>query len=910
MKFLLLEDNINDAGLTIRALEKSWSGCVIRHASTIHEAMNVLKNDIDLDVAVLDLQLPDGSGMEVLNEIRRSGADIAVTMLTGSGSAELAVAALKAGADDYMVKQPGYVAKIKQSVEIAIANLKHCKELESRSIHVLHVEHNASDVELTLRHMNKYAPYIKLENVVSAEQALSRLTYDEKNPGTWKYHVILMDYRLPGINALEFIKIIRQERKLEIPVIIVTGQDSEDIAIQALKIGATEYLVKRDNYIARLPPLIYGAWQYYELKHKQRELEESEAKYRLIAENSGDVIFTLDFDLKYTYISPAIYTLLGLTPQEMQNQSITEGMTPESYRKVKEMLDNMLTAIQSGDGLLKPVTIELEMYKVDRTMIWVEIKATVSTDVDGNPAGILGVSRDITRRKKLKDDLRKLSSVIKQSTESVTITDVNGNIEYVNPKFTELTGYLPEEVMGKNPRILNSGHHKADLYRELWETILEGKDWHGEILNRNKNGALYWVRTSIFPLRNENGRISHFVALKEDITQQKNLFEDLKRAKERAEESDRLKTAFLANMSHEIRTPMNGILGFTALLSNPDLTSQEKDIYIEIVHKSGQRMMNTVNDIVEISKIEAGLVQIQSDETDVNSSIEELVRFFRPEAEKKGLTLTVKALLPAADSKIITDSHKLDSILTNLIKNAIKFTDKGGITVECRLQKANAEFIVKDTGIGIPVERQEAVFNRFEQADISEARAFEGSGLGLAISKAYVDMLGGEIRVESVEDKGSTFFFTIPYTPVEKEQSLPSQNKIILKDVEGMKILIAEDDAVSYLYLNTVLKEYGIQTLHVLNGEEAVQAMKQHQDISLLLMDIRMPVMDGFEATRRIRSFNKKVPIIAQTAYAFDSDKEEVIKAGCNDYISKPIDEGKLQQLILKHITKKDGGIN
>jgi signal transduction histidine kinase len=240
------------------------------------------------------------------------------------------------------------------------------------------------------------------------------------------------------------------------------------------------------------------------------------------------------------------------------------------------------------------------------------------------------------------------------------------------------------------------------------------------------------------------------------------LIKDLTIAKEKAEESDRLKSAFLANMSHEIRTPMNGILGFTDLLLNPDLNSEEKKAFIKIVHQSGQRMLNTVDDIVEISKIEAGLVNVIEKETDINESVEELTRFFQLEAEKKGLSLILGKLLPVENKKLMTDQTKLDSILTNLIKNAIKYTDSGIINVGCSQKGTEIEFYIKDTGIGIPTHRREAVFNRFEQADIEDKRAFQGSGLGLAISKSYIEMLGGKIWVESEEGKGSTFYFTLP----------------------------------------------------------------------------------------------------------------------------------------------------
>ncbi|MDZ7742397.1 MAG: ATP-binding protein [Bacteroidota bacterium] len=292
--------------------------------------------------------------------------------------------------------------------------------------------------------------------------------------------------------------------------------------------------------------------------------------------------------------------------------------------------------------------------------------------------------------------------------------------------------------------------------------------------------------------------------LKEDKHQK-----DLLIAKEKAEESNRLKSSFLSNMNHEIRTPMNGILGFANLIMDPDLSSEEKESYIEIIHQSGHRMLNTINDILEISKIETGFVNVVEKDTDLNEKLEELIRSFQLEAQRKGLKLTLEMLLPAEKKNVLTDQNKLKSILTNLIKNAIKYTESGTINLGCRQKGTEIEFYVKDTGIGIPAHRQKAVFNRFEQADIADTRAFEGSGLGLAISKSYVEMLGGKIWVESEEGKGSTFYFTLPAKSnlVEKpnaEKQISFQSEKEKSKVKSLRILIAEDEEVSRRFISII----------------------------------------------------------------------------------------------------------
>jgi len=382
---------------------------------------------------------------------------------------------------------------------------------------------------------------------------------------------------------------------------------------------------------------------------------------------------------------------------------------------------------------------------------------------------------------------------------------------------------------------------------------------------------------------------------------------ELLKAKERAEESDRLKTAFLTNMSHEIRTPMNGILGFAGLLKESDLTGEDQQKYIRIIEKSGARMLNIIHNIIDISKIESEQMEISFLETNVNEQIKFIYNFFEPEVEGKGIRFFFKNSLPAKEAIIQTDPEKIYAILTNLVKNAIKFTDEGSIEFGYEKKGEYLEFFVKDTGIGIPKDRQEAIFERFVQADISDINKYEGAGLGLSIAKAYVEMLGGKICLESEEGKGSIFYFTIPYN-AEKLVKKLNMNFVSEDDDEGqiknLKILIAEDDETSDLLITRMLKKISNEVLHAKTGVETIEVCRNHPDLDLVLMDIRMPTMGGYEATRQIRLFNKDVIIIAQTAYALMGDREKSIEAGCNDYISKPIDSTLLMELIQRHFEK------
>ncbi len=381
------------------------------------------------------------------------------------------------------------------------------------------------------------------------------------------------------------------------------------------------------------------------------------------------------------------------------------------------------------------------------------------------------------------------------------------------------------------------------------------------------------------------------------------LIKDLTNAKEKAEESDRLKSAFLANMSHEIRTPMNGILGFAELLKEPGISGEEHQNFIRIIEKSGAHMLSIINDIVDISKIEAGLMKIEMQESNINEQIEYIYTFFKPEAEAKGIKLIFRYSLSSKEAVLKTDREKVHAILTNLVKNAIKYTNEGSIEFGYAKRDSFLEFYIKDTGIGIPKGRQEAIFERFIQADIDDVKARQGAGLGLAITKSYIEMLGGKLWVDSEEGVGSTFYFTLPYNNDQiKEADYNEFDTSEKKDVVvKLKILFAEDDEISDLLLDKTLRIFANEILKANTGVKAVELCKKNPDIDLILMDIRMPEMGGYEAIRKIREFNKDVVIIVQTAYGLSGDSEKAIESGCNDYISKPINKAQLFALIKKY---------
>jgi len=386
--------------------------------------------------------------------------------------------------------------------------------------------------------------------------------------------------------------------------------------------------------------------------------------------------------------------------------------------------------------------------------------------------------------KESEEKTRLFKRAVDSSSVAITITDIEGKIIYTNPFFLKISGYQEDEVINSVSSFLNSTFQPEDFYHSLWKTILSGNNWAGEIKNKKKNGAYYWVNAVISPIVASTGEITNFVIVTEDITHKKQLLEDLIAAKEQAEESDKLKTAFLANMSHEIRTPMNGILGFAELLKEPDLSTEIQQKYIHIIEKSGARMLNIINNIVDISKIEAGLMEVNLTDADINEQIDYIYNFFKPEVEAKGLKFYYKKYYADHKISIKTDHEKLYAIFTNLVKNAIKYSFHGYIEfgyVPNNLKNINyLVCYVKDTGIGIQKNKIGIIFDRFRQVSEGKSRRYEGAGLGLSITKSYVEMLGGKIWVESEEGIGSCFYFTLPFNQINQDKQTEQKKSTMI----------------------------------------------------------------------------------------------------------------------------------
>ncbi len=520
----------------------------------------------------------------------------------------------------------------------------------------------------------------------------------------------------------------------------------------------------------------------------------------------------------------------------------------------------------------------------------------------------------VISRKGVEDSFLKekayLDQLFEGSTEAIIMIDKEGRVLKSNSEFTRLYGYAPGEIQNKNIDDFISDPANAAESVKITQDATQGIVTENETKRRHKDGHLIDVSILVTPI-SINGKICGAYGIYRDITDRKRIEKNLIAAKEKAEESDKLKSAFLSNMSHEIRTPMNAILGFSTLLSDAGVSEEERAEFIRIIKERGTDLMRIIDDIIDVAKIESGQIKVEIKDCLINTLMANLSVTLNEVKRKTNKTKVILNCLPGnmdKDFSILTDGNRLRQIMTNLIENALKFTDEGfvefGYTLKNIGMDSFIEFFVRDTGIGIPEEMHAIIFERFRQVDDTNTRKYGGTGLGLTISKNLIRLLGGEIRLESERGTGTVFYvlFPLQVTPVTITETVKTMPSTSLAQIWGSKnILVVEDEDSNYFLLDRILRRTGVKLTWAKNGMDAIEFCdSQHFD--LVLMDIRMPGMDGYEATQAIKKNHKNLPIIAQTAYALKGERENSIAAGCDNYISKPIDSRELLAILGKYL--------
>lgn len=622
-------------------------------------------------------------------------------------------------------------------------------------------------------------------------------------------------------------------------------------------------------------------------------LRRSEENYKFLVENTNDIIWI--FDLKamcYTFCSNSVERMLGYTAEESVGLKLENVFSPETTEAVMACFGRVAAGREPSDRIV----MEAEHIAKSGDRLWMEISAVLKRDERGRPVAFNGVTRDISERKRMEAELKeaeeKYRTILETMDSGYYEVDLKGTMRFCNPALRKFLGYGEEELTGLPFSAYIDGDEVQRIYRIFHEVYVSGKpsgDFYWRLTR--KDGASAYSAASAYPMRDAQGSIAGFRGTVRDIT-------ILKEAKDAADAASRSKSAFLANMSHEIRTPMNAILGFAQLMErDPDLSPQSRE-HLDVINRSGEHLLALINDILEMSKIEAGRATFTPNTFDLHAFLRNIERMFRIRTDAKKLTFLLEEVGPVP-RWAATDQGKLRQILINLLGNAVKFTEEGGIALRVAARAETGEtvvliFEVEDTGPGMTEEEKGLIFQAFEQARAGVKTG--GTGLGLALSRGFVQVMGGSMAVTSTFGKGTTFRFEIPVREGTEEQVKPREAKrrvLRLKPGQGeIRILVADDRDTNRQLLTRLLGTVGFATREAVNGEDALRMIREWKP-RVVLMDMTMPVMDGYEATRVIKSTPelKNTAVIAVTASAFEEDRRRIFTAGADGYLSKPFKE-------------------
>ncbi|MGD0582179.1 MAG: PAS domain S-box protein [Bacteroidales bacterium] len=635
-------------------------------------------------------------------------------------------------------------------------------------------------------------------------------------------------------------------------------------------------------------------------------LHESEKRFRTMFELSPAGMILIDKNGSIIEVNSTFCETVGYSRKELISKNIRLFASPGYQTEV----ENNISEILSGKTLKHEVT----NIRKDGTTCEVELYETMINLPDGKP-GILSVSNDITEKKRSQEKMMTLSRALESIGECVSITDRENKIIFVNNAFCKTYQYDQKELIGENISIVRPVNDPNVQLQELLSDTIPG-GWSGELMNVKKDGTEFPVELSTAPIRDEKGNTIALIGISIDITERKKAHKELISAKEKAEESDKLKSAFIANMSHELRTPLNAIIGFSGLMIET-LEDEENISNVKVILNSGLHLLSLVEDILDISMIETGQIKIDYEKIEINSilsQVKDIIQGEQLKENKNYIKLILKVDPGIVETYLFSDKRKIKQVLINLLKNSLKFTDKGyiefGYSVIEKNDNKYLKFYVKDTGIGIDKKHHPVIFDNFRQIDDTQTRRFGGMGIGLSVAKKIIEMLGGEIWVESELGKGSIFYFTVPQKSekLETERNFPDTTGSKEDSFIGKTILIVEDEASNYEFLRIFFTKMSVRVLWAKDGLEAVSLCETDPSISLVFMDIKLPLLNGLDAAKRIKKGRPELPIIAQTAYAMISDKEEALNAGCDDYLSKPIQQKRLNDIIKKYFRGKSEG--
>ncbi len=643
------------------------------------------------------------------------------------------------------------------------------------------------------------------------------------------------------------------------------------------------------------------------LRELETKIRENEELYREFIEGTDNLFVRVDRELNFVFVNEKAAEIMGLSVDDLIGKNALDFIHPDDLKNSQVFVEQLLLKSESATQDSRMINIKTG------ELCYIHWICTSHAGNNGDVNYINSVGYDMTTETKTRQDLLLYEKIFDNATDAISILDQDGRYIKQNDAHRKLLGYSDEELIGNTPVV----HVDAEKFQALFDAMKIKGSGFAYAENYSKDGSLLYLSIAAFAVPGLDGVDSYYVAIIRDATSEKAAEDALREAKREAEEAARAKTEFLANMSHEIRTPMNAIIGFTDLTLQMDSLSDKQRENLEIVKSRCNDLLVIINDILDLTKIEAGTIDLSPIPVMLGEMGKELIEETQMHSEDKPLEFSAE-IDSGLPELVMADPVRLTQIINNLLSNAVKFTEKGSIKLAItEIDRENRDgnevkvkFSVSDTGIGIPPENQSRIFESFLQADGGSTRRYEGTGLGLAICKKMVEMLGGTIDVESVLDKGSIFSFVLALPIFRKGEDnglsgeQPMEKK---KPVESVKILLVDDDINNQYLMQRIIEDTPHELLIVDDGEKAVEITGE-KDFDIVLMDIQMPLLDGYDATRMIRerekTTGKHVPVIAMTAYAMEQDRRKCIEAGMDDFIPKPVDQELLGKMIAKYAAK------
>ncbi|MEI6884910.1 MAG: PAS domain S-box protein [Bacteroidota bacterium] len=879
-KILLIEDDRLILETTADFLENS--GFEVLKASHGDEGVKLAKVSAP-DLIICDILMPGMNGHEVYRILRNdiTTADTPFIFLSSLSEKEDIRKGMQMGADDYITKPvdpSGLLKTIKARLEKFDSLIKH-KELRYHVLFEL-----ASDAILMVNPGNDIivdANHSTLEMLGYTKDEITKLkAIDVLADKDWENAVRI------SLNTVGSKKIPRSESKWK-------RKDGVEIPVQingeAVDIQGVQYIL----FIAR---------DVSDIRYKEKALKDSEERHKELVENIGEGIGVVDTKERFTYVNPAACEIFGLAASQLIGQKLLNFIHPSSHT---EILKQTQTRMLGQKGIY-----EVEVLRLDGQRRWIIVTATPQYDMNGNFSGTFGIFRDITKNKlaeaRIRESEERLSAIVDLTNDYIWEIDPQWTYTYVSSKVYDIMGYRPEELLGKSPFVFMLPDDVEKVKETLRSFISQYKPLN-LITNRaiHRDGHIVYLESSGIPLFDPNGKYMGYRGADRDITLRKSFENQLIIAKEKAEESDRLKSSILANVSHELRTPLNGILGFAEILKD-ELRDTDHEMMAENIHSSGRRLMGTLNSLITLSQLVAGKVALTVRPLILKDTLRAVIKSMEPLAREKNLSITFNT-----DASIVinTDEQLLKQLCRQILDNAIKFTEKGGINIDISTKRLEINdyviISISDTGIGIEKDYHDLIFQEFRQVSEGFGRKYQGSGIGLTICKKTIDLLEGRITLDSEPGKGSVFHIWLPYqsrgtegkaekTEIQVEPVQQFTEKAVLPWV-----LLVEDNLV-----NKELTEFFLRKVcridYSHDGASAIE-MVRNKKYHAILMDINLGYgINGIEATKEIRKVPgyDKIPVIAVTGYTMSGDKDMLISQGCTHYLAKPFDQASILEVM------------